>query len=74
MSDKIIPSLHTLAVELVYRILDHLTDLSILFSMRNVCSRIDAIVDSHHRYQVNFFIVSVFDFHHRYNTINSYHM
>ena len=58
MSDKFIPSLHTLPVELVYRILDHLNDFSMLCSVRNVCTRINTIVDSYYRYQVNFVSIS----------------
>ena len=53
MSEQIKLSLHTLPVELVYRVLDNLHILSILYSMRNVCIRINAITDSYHRYQVN---------------------
>ncbi len=45
-------SLHTLPVELVYRILDHLDVLTILLSCRNVCKRLDDITDNYHRYQV----------------------
>jgi hypothetical protein len=56
MSDKMNLSLHTLPVELVYRILDNLHVLNILCSMRNVCTRINAITDSYHRYQVIFLI------------------
>lgn len=55
MSDKIILTLHTLPIELIYRILDNLTDFTILYSMRNVCQRMNAIVDSYHRYQVILF-------------------
>lgn len=46
-------SLHTLPIELVYRVLDNLDDFSLLCSLRNVCTRINAIVDSYSRYQVN---------------------
>ncbi len=53
MSDKMILSLLILPVELVYRILDNLNDLNIVYSMRNICTRINTIVDSYHRYQVN---------------------
>jgi hypothetical protein len=53
MSEKISLTLHTLPVELVYRILDDLNVLSILCSMRNVCARLNAITDSYQRYQVN---------------------
>ncbi len=54
MSDKTSLSLHTLPVELVYRILDNLNVLTIVCSMRNVCARINAITDSYHRYKVKF--------------------
>lgn len=52
MSEKYIPNLSTLPVELVYRILDHLDVMTILWSMQNVCKRIDAIVGTYHPYQV----------------------
>ncbi len=55
MSNKITLSLITLPVELVYRILDKLDDFTIFCSMQNVCTRINAIVNTYHRYQVNFF-------------------
>jgi len=42
----------TLPIELIYRILDNLDELTILLSMRNVCRRLDAITDTYHRYQV----------------------
>jgi len=57
MSNRIIPSLVTLPVEIIYRILDHQTDFTIICSMRNVCQRLNRIVDSYHRYQVNFFLI-----------------
>jgi hypothetical protein len=47
-------SLHTLPVELVYRILDNLEELTILLSLRNVCARLNDITDTYQRYQVNF--------------------
>jgi hypothetical protein len=53
MSGKMSLMLHTLPVEIVYRILDNLSILSILCSMRNVCTRLNAITDSYQRYQVN---------------------
>ena len=57
MSDKVFPSLLTLPVELVYRIMDHLDDLAVLCSIRNVCRRINTIVDTYYRYQVNFSLI-----------------
>ena len=46
-----------LPVELVYRILDHLDDFTILCSTRNVCTRWNMITDTYHRYQVSFSVV-----------------
>ena len=57
MSNKIIPSLVTLPVELAYWILDHLEPFEILVSARNVCTRLNAITDTYHRYQVNFTVL-----------------
>ncbi len=45
-------SLHTLPVELVYRILDNLEPETIFWSCHNVCTRLNAITDTYHRYQV----------------------
>ena len=56
MSDKCVSNLHTLPVELVNRILDHLNNQDILWSMENVCTRINAIVQIYLPYQVNFFL------------------
>jgi hypothetical protein len=46
-------SLHTLPVELVYRVLDNLPDETIFLSLINVCTRLDTIIKTYHRYQVN---------------------
>ncbi len=53
MSEKIVLSLHTLPVELVYSILDNLDQLTILLSVRNICQRLNTIIDSYKRYQVS---------------------
>lgn len=45
-------SLLTLPVELIYQILDHLDELTILFSVRDVCSRLNLITSTYRRYQV----------------------
>jgi F-box domain len=63
MSDKITLSLHTLPVECVYCILDNLDELTILLSVRGVCTRLNAITDTYHRYQVNFTSIFKLDFH-----------
>jgi hypothetical protein len=55
MSDKIKPSFTALPVELVYRILDKLDTLTIFVSCRNVCTRLDMIVDTYRRYKVKLF-------------------
>jgi hypothetical protein len=45
-------SLHTLPIELVYRILDNLDYRHIFLSCRNVCRRLNGIIDTYHRYKV----------------------
>ena len=52
MSDKMTVSLHTLPVEIVYQILDNLTTKALFISTRNVCQRLDTIINSYHRYLV----------------------
>ena len=54
MSREVRSSLVAISVELVYRILDHLDELTILYSVRNVCQRLNAITDAYNRYQVIF--------------------
>jgi len=44
-------SLNTIPVEFVYRILDELDDFDVLCSMRNVCIRLDKIIENYPRYQ-----------------------
>ena len=53
MSQNLNSSLHTLPIESVCRILDHLEPFDILMSMRSVCSRLDAITDIYQPYTVN---------------------
>jgi hypothetical protein len=64
ISNKMTSSLNTLPVELVYRILDHLNEVTILLSCSNVCTRLNTIIDTYHRYQVlfNFIIKSYFHY------------
>ena len=45
-------SLHTLPIELVCRVLDHLEHADIFLSVREVCSRLNAITDTYQPYQV----------------------
>jgi hypothetical protein len=63
------PSLHSLPVELVYRILDNLDDKTILISCRDVCTRLNEITDTYHRYQVILGFTIKSHFHHLYNRI-----
>ena len=53
MSHSLHPLLHNLPIESVYHILDHLKPFDILVSMRNVCSRLDAITDAYQPYTVS---------------------
>jgi hypothetical protein len=53
MSNQAPASLRSLPVELVYRILDNLDELTILFTVRNVCTQLRQIIDTYHPYQVN---------------------
>lgn len=52
MSYTIILSLHTISVELIYRILDKLDDFTLICSMYNVCTRLNAVMDTYRRAQV----------------------
>lgn len=46
-------SIQTLPVEIVYRILDHLNEKHLFMSISNVCQRLNLILHSYRRYQVN---------------------
>jgi len=45
-------SLHTLPIDLVYRILDHLDNMTIFWSCQNVCRRLNDVVNTYHPYRV----------------------
>ena len=50
----------SLPIELIYRILDRLEPFDILISVRDVCTRLDAITDTYGRYLVgSIFTLSV---------------
>ncbi|CAF4715950.1 unnamed protein product, partial [Rotaria sp. Silwood2] len=51
MCDKTPATLLTIPVDIVYRILEKLDDLSLILSVRNVCERLNIITDTYHRYQ-----------------------
>ncbi|CAF1200220.1 unnamed protein product [Rotaria sordida] len=58
-----IPSLFTLPVELIYRILNNLDNQTILFSFGNVCKRFQSIINTYNQYKLNFQSVSKSCFH-----------
>ncbi len=67
MSDIRALSLATLPIDLIYRILDNLDPLEILLSVQDVCTRLNAIIESYHQYKVNFiwiFKKSLYQLHH----------
>jgi len=45
--------LHTLPVDLVYGIFDHLSDQDLFISISNICKRLNQIQNSYHRFQVS---------------------
>lgn len=46
-------TLQSLPVEMIYRIFDHLDDEELFLSTNNVCQRLNTILYSYQRYQVN---------------------
>ena len=60
MSQHMTVSLLDLTIELVYRVLDHLATPDILISVWNVCSKLNAIVDTYQPYQVNQFSFNLY--------------
>ncbi len=66
-------SLHTLPVELVYRILDQLNDKALFVSCSNVCARLNNIINTYHRYQVIIDFTMKLHFHHIFQAYNSFH-
>jgi hypothetical protein len=54
MSNEQARSFLTLPVDIVYRILDNLDQLEILLSVQDVCTRLNAIIESYHQYKVEF--------------------
>jgi len=48
-------SLHTLPIDIIYCILDNLNELQMIVSVRDVCSRLNSVVDSYQRYRVRIY-------------------
>lgn len=68
MAHKTLFSLLGLPIDIIYRIMDKLDDFSIVYSMHNVCMRLNDIIDTYYRYQVIFHCVlftqyNYIDFH-----------
>ena len=61
MSTKVTWSFLTLPVELVYRIFDHLKPVTIFQSCRNICTRLNNIIDTYEPYQVNVILHYIFN-------------
>jgi hypothetical protein len=61
MSEKVIWSFIALPVELVYRILDHVDDVTLFCSALNVCTRLNTIINNYRRYQVNSDVFKLID-------------
>lgn len=53
MSNQMTASFLTISTESVCQILNHLSDYNLICSMKNVCQRLDEIVENYPRYQVN---------------------
>jgi len=47
-------NLQALPIELVYRILDHLSNAALFLSMINVSQRLNAIINAYQRFQVDY--------------------
>lgn len=59
MSNKNVPSLPTLPIELLYRVFAHLDDFTIFCSIQHVCERINRMLNVYRPYQVIFFLLHV---------------
>lgn len=57
MSERASAYFLTLPPELVYRILDHLDDITLICSTWNVCSRLNKMIDTYIRYQVEIIFI-----------------
>jgi hypothetical protein len=57
-------SLHSLPVELIYRIFDNLDEKTLFLSCYGICKRLNSIRDTYYRYQVifNFITTSYSDY------------
>ena len=53
-------SIETLSNELIYRILSHIDDITIVLSCRSVCQGLNSIIETYERYQVKSFLDKFF--------------
>ncbi|UJR29461.1 hypothetical protein I4U23_010673 [Adineta vaga] len=59
-------NLHTLPVELIYRVLDHLDMQTILLSTYDVCIRMNTIIDTYQPYKLDNFFSYLLNIHYLY--------
>jgi hypothetical protein len=50
-------SISDLPIELIYRIFNHLDLFNLLMSVRDVCTRLDQVIDIYQPYQVIFILI-----------------
>lgn len=53
MSKTVVTSILQVPIEFLYRILDDLDEFTLLCSMHDVCTRLNMIMDTYHRWKVN---------------------
>ena len=58
MSNKIVPSIESLPVELLYRIFDNLDAETIILSIRPVCRLFRAVATTYDRYDLDLKLIS----------------
>lgn len=66
LSHRMAVSLHTLPIELIYRILDHVNNKTLFMSCHGVCQRLNNILDTYKPYQIishNIFLLKSFISH-----------
>jgi len=59
MSNQPMPSFLTIPAEIVCRILNNLSDYTLTCSMKNICQRLNGILENYPRYQVNIFFIRI---------------
>lgn len=52
---SLVPTLLTVPIEIVYRILDHLDDYALFCCAQNVCTHLNDIINTYNRYNVSIY-------------------